>query len=208
MQKELEAAAEIIKADASGGFNQYKETIYKMLEKVFTWLSTHQGPALIIALGILAIVIYLIVKSKIYRKKMETKVSSQKTEIGKKDALIKEQKNKLVALEKKLSDQQNVVSEALLGTLMNLTGFSLDQLRTFVKFLTETSGNPPQFEDTQAHSIPESQGVEEERDDSAGENDRNEKDTPEEAAAADKSDKNAPSTGAGDVTEADKSVKQ
>ena len=189
MEKELGAAGEIVKADVSAGFNQYKEAVYNALANVFTWLSTHQGLALIIALCILAIAIYLIVKSKIYRKKMEAKVSSQKTEIDKKDALIKDQKSKIVALETKLSDQQNVVSQSLLGTLMNLTGYNLDQLRTFVRFLTEIDGNPVKIEDTQMHTIPESGGFEEAGDDSVEGNDGDARIAPEEAAEADKSGK-------------------
>ena len=175
MDKKLGAAGEIVRAQASGGFHQYKEAVYNALGNVFTWLSTHQGLALIIALCILVIVIYLIIRSRNYRKKIETTVSSQKTEIGKKDALIEDQKNKLVALQTKLSDQQNVVSEALLGTLMNLTGYDLDQLRMFVKSLTETSDNPLQGEDTQAIAIPASQGLEEGGDDPAEANDGDEK---------------------------------
>ena len=185
MQNEPGTAGEIVKAEASGGFQQYKETVYHLLENFFIWLSTHQGLALIVALIILAIVIYLIVKSKRYRKKIEAQVAAQKTEIGKKDTLISDQKNKLDALQKKLADQQNVVSESLLGTLMNLTGYNLDQLRTFVKFLTDSDENPVRREDTQALIIPANQGLEEEGENSGAGNDGDEKIDPSAAAGVD-----------------------
>ena len=125
--------------------------------------------------------------------KLKKQAAGQKIEIGKKDALIEEQKNKLAALQKKLSDQQGVVSEALLGTIMTLTGYNIDQLRIFFKFLTEISGNPLQIADTQANTMPESQRLEEESDDSTEENDGDEKiaqsTVPEEVVEADKSGK-------------------
>ena len=189
MEKQLGTAGEIVKAQASGGFQQYKEAVYNILGNFFTWLSTHQGLALIMGLGILIIIIYLIVRSKSYRKKLETNATTHKTEIGKKDTLIEEQKSKLAALQKKLADQQNVVSQALLGTLMNLTGYDLDQLRIFVKFLTKVDGNPLQSEDTQVIAIPESQGLEEDSHASVEENDEDEKMAPEAAVEADKSGK-------------------
>ena len=94
-------------------------------------------------------------------------------------------------MQKKLSDQQGVVSEALLKTIMTLTGYDIDQLQIFFKFLTEISGNPLQIADTQANTMPKSQRLEEESDDSTEENDANEK--------------IAPGTGPEEVVEANKS---
>ena len=122
---------------------------------------------------------------------MKKKVSSKNIEMGEKDALIEEQKNKLVVLQKKLSDQQGVVSEALLRTITTLTGYDIDQLQIFFKFLTEISGNPLQIADTQANTMPKSQGLEEESDGSTEGNDAKEK--------------IAPGTGPEEVVEANKS---
>jgi len=114
---------------------------------------------------------WFILRARKHGKQLEEKVSTKNIEIGEKDALIEEQKNKLVDLEKKLSDQQGVVSEAILRTIKTLTGYDNDQLQTFFKFLTEISGNPLQIADTQAITMPKSQRLEEESDDSAKEND-------------------------------------
>jgi hypothetical protein len=141
----------------------------------FSWLSTHQGLALIIILCVLGIMIYLILRIRKYGKQIKKQAAGQKIEIGKKDDLIEEQKSKLAALQKKLSDQQGVVSEALLGTIMTLTGYNPDQLRIFFKFLTEISGNPLQIADTQANTMPRSLRLEEESEDSTKENDGDEK---------------------------------
>jgi hypothetical protein len=117
----------------------------------------------------------LILRAKKTRKQLEEKVSNQNREIGKKDAQIEEQKNKLSALQKELSDQKTVVSEALLRTLKTLTGYDADQLKSFFKFLTEISGNPLQLADTQVSTEPKAQRLEEAGDDSAEENEAKEK---------------------------------
>ena len=150
MEKELGTASEMVTADLSGGFYIFKETVYNFLGKFFNWLSTHQGIALIFILSVLVIMTGFILRSRRYRKQLEEKVSSKNTEIGKKDALIEEQKNKLDVLQKKLSDQKKVVSDALLRTIKILTGYDSDQLQIFFKSLTEISGNPLQKADNQA----------------------------------------------------------
>ena len=191
MGKELGTAGEMVTADASAGFSNFKETVYNVLANFFNWLSTHQGFGLIIIIIVLGIIIWLILRAKKTGKQLEEKVSNQNKEIGKKDAQIAEQKNKLLALQKELSDQKTVVSEALLRTLKTLTGYDNDQLKIFFKFLTEISGNPLQKADAQVNSLPKSQRLEEESDDSKEENDAKEE------IASD--------TGPTDVVEANKS---
>ncbi len=191
MEKELGTASEMVTADLSGGFYNLKEAVYNFLGNFFSWLSTHQGLALIFILIVLGIVVWYILRVRKHSKQLEKKVSSKNIEIGKKDALIEEQKNKLVVLEKKLSDQHGVVSEALLTTIKTLTGYDNDQLPIFFKFLTEISGNPLKMADTQANTMPGSQLLEEESDDSTEENDA------EEAIA--------PGTGPEEVVRANKS---
>lgn|GEM_PF-3791520 len=182
--------------------------VYNLLGNIFSWLSTHQGLALIIILFILGIAAYFILRFRKYSKQIEKKVSSQDTEIGKKDALIEEQKNNLAVLQKKLSDQQKAVSEALLGTITSLTGYNIDQLQTFFKFLTEMSGSPLQIADTKANTLPETQRIEEESDDSAKGNDGDKKSAqrtgPEEVVEAGKDENIAPDAGSEEVAEADK----
>ena len=190
MEKELGAANEVVTADSSGGFYTLKEAVYNFLGNFFNWLSTHQGLALIFILSVLGILTWFILRSRRYRKQLEEKVSSKNTEIGKKDALIEEQKNKLEVLQKKLSDQKKVVSDALLRTIKTLTGYDSDQLQIFFKSLTEISGNPLQIAHTQANTMPSSQRLEEESDNSAEENDAKEK--------------IAPGTGSEEVQEANK----
>jgi len=172
MGKELGAANEMVTADASGGFYNFKETVYNVLANFFNWLSTHQGLGLIIILIVLGIIIWLILRTKKTSKQLEEKVSNKNKEIGKKDAQIEEQKNKLLDLQKELSDQKSVVSEALLRTLKTLTGYDTDQLKIFFKFLTEIGGNPLQIADTQASTMLKSQQLEDESDDSAEENEK------------------------------------
>ena len=178
MEKELETAGEVVTADAGGGFYSFKEAVYNFLGNFFSWLSTHQGIALIIILIILGVIIWLILRFRKSRKQYEQKVSSQRKQIGEKDTLIEEQKTKLEALQKKMSDQQGFISEALLRTIKTLTGYDSDQLPIFFKFLTEISGNPLHIADSQANAIPESQGIKEEGEDFAAENDANEKIAP------------------------------
>jgi hypothetical protein len=175
MEKELGTANEMATADLSGGFYNLKEAVYNFLGNFFSWLSTHQGLVLIFMIGVLGIMIWVILRVRKHGKQLEGEVSSKKIEIGEKDALIEEQKTKLEVLQKKLSDQQRVVSEALLSTIKTLTGYDKDQLQIFFKFLTEISGNPLQIADTQANTMPESQLLEEESDDSTEENDAKEK---------------------------------
>jgi hypothetical protein len=193
MGKELGTANEMVTADLSGRFYNLKEAVYNFLGNFFSWLSTHQGLALIIILSVLGILTWFILRVRKSGKQFEKKVSSKNIEIGKKDALIEEQKNKLADLQKKMSDQQGVVSEALLRTIMTLTGYDINQLPIFFKFLTEISGNPLQIADTQTTTMPKSQGLEEESDDSTEKNDAKEKiapDTgPEEVVEANKSEK-------------------
>ena len=179
------------KEPGTAGFNNFKETVYNVLANFFNWLSTHQGLGLIIILIVLGIIIWLILRTKKISKQLKEKVSNQNKEIGKKDAQIEEQKNKLSALQKELSDQKSVVSEALLRTLKTLTGYDTDQLRIFFKFLTEINENPLQIADTQANTLPKSQRLEEESDDFKEENDAKEK--------------IAPDIGRADVVEASKS---
>ena len=191
MGKELGTANEMVTADLSGRFYNLKEAVYNFLGNFFSWLSTHQGLALIIILSVLGILTWFILRVRKSGKQLEKKVSSKNIEMGEKDALIEEQKNKLVVLQKKLSDQQKVVSEALLRTITTLTGYDIDQLQIFFKFLTEISGNPLQIADTQANTMPKSQGLEEESDGSTEGNDAKEK--------------IAPGTGPEEVVEANKS---
>jgi len=179
MGKELGTATDMVTADLSGGFYNLKETVYNFLGNFFSWLSTHQGLALIFILCVLGIMTWFILRVRKYGKQLEEKVSSKNIEIGKKGALIEEQKNKLVILQNKLSDQQGVVSEALLRTIKTLTGYDNDQLQIFFKSLTEISGNPLQIADTQANTMPRSQWLEEENDDSTDENDAKEKKDPD-----------------------------
>ena len=160
------------KEPGTAGFNNFKETVYNVLTNFFNWLSTHQALGLIIILIVLGIIIWLILRTKKISKQLEEKVSNQNKEIGKKDAQVEEQKNKLLALQKELSHQKSVVSKALLRTLKTLTGYDTDQLKVFFKFLTEISGNPLQIADTQANTLPKSQQPEEESDDSAEENEK------------------------------------
>ena len=191
MEKELGTASEMVTADLSGRFYNLKEAVYNFLGNFFSWLSTHQGLALIIILSVLGIMTWFILRVRKSGKQLEKKVSSKNIEMGEKDALIEEQKNKLVVLQKKLSDQHGVVSEALIRTITTLTGYDIDQLQIFFKFLTEISGNPLQIADTQANTMPKSQGLEEESDGSTEGNDAKEK--------------IAPGTGPEEVVEANKS---
>lgn len=162
MEKELGAANELVAADLSSSFYNLKEVVYNFLGNLLSWLSTHQGIALIIILCVLAIMIWLILRAKKFAKQLDKKVSSKNIEIGKKDTLIREQKNKLDALQTKLADQQGVVTESLLGTLKTITGYDIDQLKVFFKFLTKIRGNPLQIADTQVSTTSDSQTHEEE----------------------------------------------
>jgi hypothetical protein len=178
MEKEMGTANEMVKADLSGSFYNLKEAVYNFLGNFFTWLSIHQGLALIFILSVLGIMTWYILRVRKYGKQLEKKVSSKNIEIGEKDAISEEQKNKLEVLQKKLSDQQRVVSEALLRTIKTLTGYDSDQLHIFFKFLTEINGNPLQIADTQANAMPKNQLLEEKSDESTEENDAKEKIAP------------------------------
>jgi len=174
MGKELDTAGNIVTGDSGGGFYNVKETVYNFLGNCFSWLSTHQGVALIIILCVLALMIWYVLRVRNYRKQLEEKVKSKSVEIDKKDALIGEQKNNLEALQKKMSDQQGFISEALLGTITTITGYDIDQLPIFFKFLAKIKGNPLQMADTQVNTGPEVLLLEENSDDAAVENDEEE----------------------------------
>jgi hypothetical protein len=163
MEKKLATANDVVTPDLGDRFYHFKATIYDVLGNLFSWLSTHQGLALIVILIILGTVIWSILRVRKYGKQLEKEVSS-------KDALIRDQKNKLENLQKKLSDQQGVVSEALFKTIMDLTGYDIDQLKAFFKFLTEIRGNPLQMADTQTNTMPKSQRLAEESDDAKKKN--------------------------------------
>ena len=178
MEKELGTAGETVTGDLNGGLSNYKETVYNILGDFLSWLSTHQGLALIIILIVLGIMAWFILNARKNRKQIKNIEYSKNKEIEKKDALFEEQKNELIALQKKMSDQQGVVGEALLKTIMTLTGYNTDQLQIFFKFLTQISGNPLQIADTQANAMPKSQWLVEEGDDSTEGNDVKEKITP------------------------------
>ena len=105
MEKELETANEIVRAESSGGFNNFKETIYNVLGNFFGWFSTHQGLALIIILVVLGIIIWLILSARKYRKQIEKNVASKNKEIGKKDALIEWK----IKIRKKIKKKNQIV---------------------------------------------------------------------------------------------------
>ena len=169
MGKGLETANEMVTADVSGGFNNLKVTVYNFIENFFGWLSTHQSLALIFIIIVLGLIIWLILRVRKYSKQLDEKVSAKNIEIRKKDTLIEEHKNKLEALQKKMSDQQGVVGEAMTTTLTTVTGYNLDQLQTFFKFLTRIDGNPLQIADSQAITMSKSRQVEKVSADSAEE---------------------------------------
>ena len=175
MEKELETASKMVSPELSGGWHSYKVAVYNVLGNFFGWLSTHQGFALIIILILLGIMVWLILKAKKYRNQFENEVYIKKKEIGKKDDLIEEKENKLTILQKKMSDQEKVASEAMLTTIRTLTGYDADQLPIFFKSLTQISENPLQIADSQALTTPKSQLLEGESDDSSGINDSKEK---------------------------------
>ena len=175
MEKEVETASKMVNPELSGGLHSYIEALYSGLGNFFGWLSTHQGLALIMILIVLGIMVWLILRTKKYRKQFDNEVYFKEKEIGKKDALIEEQENKLTNLQKKLSDQQEVVSQALLRTIRTLTGYDADQLPIFFKSLTQISGNPLQMAAPPAITTPKSQLLEGESDDSSGINNSKEK---------------------------------
>ena len=86
MGKELDTAGKVVKAELGGGFSNIKETVYNFLANCFSWLSTHQGVALIIILCVLALVIWYVLRVRNYRKQLEEKVKSKSAEIDKKEA--------------------------------------------------------------------------------------------------------------------------
>lgn len=171
MANELETAGEKAAEELSGGFHGFREAVHNFLENCFSWLSNHPGYALIIILGVLAVMAWFIIKARKYRKQLEEKVSSKSVEIGKKDALIKDQENKIQDLQKRMSDQQRFISEALLRTLKTITGYDVDQLPIFFKSLTEISGNPLKIADSQVSSTHKGQQLGEDSDESKKEDD-------------------------------------
>ena len=70
MAKELGTASEMVTADLSGGFNNFKEAVYNFLGNFFIWLSTHQGLALISILIVLGIVTWFILRTRKYGKQL------------------------------------------------------------------------------------------------------------------------------------------
>ncbi len=64
MGKELDTVGEMAAQDLGGGFSNLKETVYNLLGNCFSWLSTHQGLALIIILIVLAIVAWFILRAR------------------------------------------------------------------------------------------------------------------------------------------------
>lgn len=191
MEKELETASEVVTGDVSGFFYNLKAAVYNFLGKLFSWLSTHQGLALIIVIVLLLMMIWFILKIKRDSKQLEKKVSSKNVEIGKKEALIEEQENNLEVLQIKLSDQQKIVSEALLETMMTLTGYDIHQLQSFFKSLAGMSKNPLQIAATQTNTMTERQRIEKESHDPEEENNTKEEmavgDGPEKAVETHKS---------------------
>ncbi len=164
MEKEVGTASEMVKLEVSGGFQGFKETVFNALGNFFGWLSTHQGPGLILILIVLVIILWLIMRIRKYRIQVKNEIYLKKKEIGKKDAVIEEQGNKLAALQKKLSDQQAVASGAMLKTLSTLTGYDADQLPIFFKSLSQISENPLQMADPRAIPAPESRLLEAQND--------------------------------------------
>jgi multidrug efflux pump subunit AcrB len=175
MEKKVETAGDMLNPEVSGGMQSYKEAVYNFLGNLFGWLSTHQGIAIVLIIIVLGIIVWLILRAKKFRRQFNDEVYTNKKEIGKKDALIEEQEKKLTNLQKKLADQQGVVSEALLRTIRTLTGYDADQLPIFFRSLTQISENPLQKADHQAITAPVDQHIEEERNDSIGINDVKEK---------------------------------
>ena len=175
MEKEVETASDMLNPELSGGLQSYKEEVYNFLGNFFGWLSTHQGIAIVLIIIVLGIMVWLILKAKKLRRLFNNEVYINKKEIGKKDALIEEQENKLTSLQKKLADQQGVVSEALLRTIRTLTGYDADQLPIFFRSLTQIRENPLQKADHQAITAPLDQDFEEEHNDSIRINESKEK---------------------------------
>ena len=175
MEKEVETASEIVNSESSGGLHSFKETVYNILGDFFGWLSTHQSLAIVIILIVLGIMVWLILRAKKYRKQFENEVYIKKKEMEKKEALIEEQEKKLTNLQKKLSDQQGAVSEALLETIRNITGYDADQLPIFFKSLAQISGNPLEMADSRATTTPDSPRLEGESNDFSGTNDSKER---------------------------------
>jgi multidrug efflux pump subunit AcrB len=175
MEKEVETAGDMLNPELSGGLQSYKEEVYNFSGNFFGWLSTHQGIAIVLIIIVLGIMVWLILKAKKLRRLFNNEVYINKKEIGKKDALIEEQEKKLTSLQKKLADQQGVVSEALLRTIRTLTGYDADQLPIFFRSLTQIRENPLQKADHQAITAPLDQDFEEEHNDSIRINESKEK---------------------------------
>ena len=175
MEKKVETAGDMLNPEVSVGLQSYIEAVYNFLGKLFDWLSSHQGIAILLLMIVLGIIVWLLLRAKKYRRQFDDEVYTNKKEMGKKAALIEEQEKKLASLQKKLADQQGVVSEALLRTLSTLTGYDADRLSFFFRSLTQISENPLQKADSHATSAPLDPDVEKERHDSTGLNDAKEK---------------------------------
>ena len=78
-----------------------KEAVYNFLGNIFGWLSTHQGISIVLIILVLGIVVWLLLRVRKFRRQAENEAYLKKKEIGKKDALIEEQANKLTDLQKK-----------------------------------------------------------------------------------------------------------
>ena len=102
MAKEVETVSQVVNSELSGGSHSFKETVYNFLGNFFEWLSTHQGVAIVLIILVLGIVGWLMFRAKKFRRQAENEVYLKKKEIGKKDALIEEQENKLTKLQKKM----------------------------------------------------------------------------------------------------------
>ena len=145
-----------------------KEAVYNFLGNFFGWLSTHQGVAILLLILVLGIIIWLMLRARKYHRLADNEIYLKKKELGKKDALIEEQENKLTNLQKKIDDMQGVASEAMLRTISTLTGYDADQLPAFFKSLTRSGENPLHIADQQAISTPAVQHVEGAGDDDSG----------------------------------------
>ena len=168
MEKKVETAGDMLNPEVSGGLQGFKEAVFQSLGNFFGWLSTHQGIAILLIIVVLGVIIWLLLRAKKFRRQFDDEVYTNKKEMGKKDAHIEELEKKLTTLQKKLADQQGVVTEALLRTISTLTGYEADQLPLFFRSLTQISENPIQKADHQTITAPVDQPIEEDRSDSAG----------------------------------------
>ena len=171
MAREVETAGELANPEVSGGLQGTKETVYNFLGNFFEWLSTHQAVTILLIIIVLGVIFWLMLRAQKYRKQAKNEAYLKKKEIEKKDALIKDLETKLTNLQKKMDDQQTVVSEAMLRTLRTLTGYDAGQLPIFFKSLTQDIENPLQIADQQVANAPVVQSLEGDGEDAIGIND-------------------------------------